>query len=145
MKKSILLILVLVPFLGFSQTIDSAWVVNHYTKKEVMIPMRDGVKLFTAIYTPKEATEKHPIILFRTGYSCKPYGESNFTMIWNSPRKYFFAKNYIYVQQDVRGRWKSEGRFIDIRPFNDHKQTNTDTDESTDAYDTIACKKYSQQ
>ncbi len=137
MKKQSLIGLLFFPILCFSQIIDSAWVINHYTKKEVMIPMRDGVKLFTAIYTPKEETEKHPIILFRTGYSCKPYGEGNFTTIWNSPRKYFFAKNYIYVQQDVRGRWKSEGKFIDIRPFNEHKQTATDTDESTDAYDTI--------
>ena len=57
---------------------DSAWIRDNYTKKEVYITMRDGVKLFTAIYLPKDATEKHPILMTRTPYSCAPYGEQNF-------------------------------------------------------------------
>jgi putative CocE/NonD family hydrolase len=136
--KILLTILVLgINYYGFSQKIDSAWVVNNYTKSELMIPMRDGVKLFTAIYLPNSLAEKHPFIVFRTGYSAKPYGEKNFTPIWNSPRKYFFKENYIYVIQDVRGQNKSEGKFMHIRPYNDHKTSATDTDESTDSYDTI--------
>jgi len=92
MKKLLVILILLCSHSGFSQNIDSAWVVNHYSKREVMIPMRDGVKLFTAIYLPSSSEEKHPFILFRTGYSAKPYGVKNFTPIWNSPRKYFLKK-----------------------------------------------------
>lgn len=122
--------------MAFAQIADSAWVVNNYTKKEYMIPMRDGIKLFTTVYAPKSNAEKHPIIITRTPYSCAPYGENNFTQIWYSPRKTFFQEGYIFVEQDVRGRWMSEGKFEDVRPFNPNKKGN-DTDEATDSYDTI--------
>ena len=137
MKKILIIIGLACCLQSFCQDIDSAWVVNHYTKKEVMITMRDGIQLFTAIYLPNSTAEKNPFIIFRTGYSAKPYGEKNFTPIWNSPRKYFFKENYIYVIQDVRGRNKSEGKFEHIRPYKFQKNSATDTDESTDAYDTI--------
>jgi putative CocE/NonD family hydrolase len=137
MKFILIVSLLFISLVTFSQNRDSTWIVNNYSKKEVMITMRDGIKLFTAIYTPKSVTEKHPFILFRTGYSAKPYGEKNFTPIWSSPRKYFFKENYIYVIQDVRGRNKSEAVFEHIRPYIEHKITLTQTDESTDAYDTI--------
>lgn len=137
MKQLLRLFLLLLPFSGFSQNADSAWILNNYTKKEVYIPMRDGTKLFTVIYAPKDNTEKHPLLLVRTPYSCAPYGEGKFTSMWYSPRKYFLKEKYIYVQQDVRGRWMSEGNFVDVRPYNPNKKTNTDIDEASDAFDTI--------
>ncbi len=135
MKRG-LFILLLLPIVTIAQIPDSAWVVNNYTKKEYLIPMRDGIKLFTTVYAPKNNAEKHPILLTRTPYSCAPYGESVFTKIWNGPRKAFFQEGYIYVIQDVRGRWMSEGKFEDVRPFNPNKKAN-DTDEATDSYDAI--------
>jgi putative CocE/NonD family hydrolase len=136
--KKIIFLLFAIPFLAGAQEIDSTWVVNNYTKKEVMIPMRDGVKLFTTIYAPKDVSEKHPILIQRTPYSCAPYGENNFAQVWNKgyPRKYFFKEKYIYVTQDVRGRWMSEGVFQDVRPYNPNKKGN-EIDEATDAYDAI--------
>ncbi len=70
--------LILFSCASFSQTADSAWIVNNYIKLEKSISMRDGVKLFTAIYVPKDKTEKHPVLIHRTPYSCAPYGENNF-------------------------------------------------------------------
>ncbi len=116
---------------------DSAWIKEHYYKIERYIPMRDGIKLFTAIYIPKDSTEKHPILLTRTPYSCFPYGEQNFNAgLWGSHRRYYARENYIMVTQDVRGRWMSEGEFMDIRPFNPNKK-GTETDEASDTYDAI--------
>lgn len=136
MKKILVLLVALTPLVTKAQNADSLWVVNNYTKKEVMVPMRDGVKLFTTLYIPKDVSEKHPILITRTPYSCAPYGESNFTAIWNSARKYYFKENYIYVIQDVRGRWMSEGVFEDVRPYQPAKKGNT-IDEASDAYDAI--------
>lgn len=117
---------------------DSAWVRDNYTKKEVYIPMRDGIKLFTSVYIPKDMSEKHPILMTRTPYSCAPYGEQNFSArLWLSYYRYYARKNYIFVTQDVRGRWMSEGEFVDVRPFNPDKKTNKDIDEASDTYDAI--------
>lgn len=135
--KKLLIAICLIPLIGFSQNADSLWFVTNYTKKEVLIPMRDGVKLFTSLYIPKSKSEKHPLLLTRTPYSCAPYGEANFSGMWRSPRKYFLQENYIIVQQDVRGRWMSEGNFVDVRPYNPNKQLKTDVDEASDTYDTI--------
>jgi len=87
MKKIIpLLLLIYFSFAAMAQvnpitvgSQDSAWILENYTKKEDYIAMRDGVKLFTAIYIPKDPTEKHPILMMRTPYSCAPYGEQNFS------------------------------------------------------------------
>ena len=109
---------------------------DGYTKIERMIPMRDGVKLFTAIYIPKDNSEKHAFLLERTPYSCAPYGETNYT---NSlgPNGLFKNEAYIYVYQDVRGRHMSEGNFQEMTPAIDNKKSNTDVDESSDTYDTV--------
>jgi putative CocE/NonD family hydrolase len=121
-----------------SNSQDSAWIRDNYTKKEVYIPMRDGIKLFTSVYLPKDVTEKHPVLMTRTPYSCSPYGEQNFTTnLWTRHWRYYARENYIIVIQDVRGRWMSEGEFVDIRPFNPDKKTNADIDEASDTYDTI--------
>ncbi len=115
---------------------DSAWIRDNYTKKEIMIPMRDGIKLFTAVYTPKNNSEAHPILMTRTPYSCAPYGESNFRAFWDNHWRYYMRRNYIIVLQDVRGRWMSEGEFMDVRPFNPNKK-GTEFDEASDTYDAI--------
>ena len=115
---------------------DSAWIVDHFVKQEVTIPMRDGVKLFTAIYSPKDKSEKHPILMIRTPYSCAPYGSAFSDRILFSHWKYYARENYIIVMQDVRGRWMSEGEFVDVRPFNKNKKSN-EIDEASDTYDAI--------
>jgi hypothetical protein len=138
MLKLHVLLFLLIPFLGSAQTIDSAWFKNNYTKKEVYIPMRDGVKLFTAVYTPKDNAEKHPILITRTPYSCAPYGENNYSpRYYRSHYKEYLKENYIIVVQDVRGRWMSEGTFVDVRPFIENKKSTTDIDEASDTYDMI--------
>ena len=116
---------------------DSLWVRENYTKKEIYIPMRDGVKLFTAVYTPKDMSEKHPILMNRTPYSCAPYGADFSGRLLLSHWKYYCRENYIIVIQDVRGRWMSEGEFVDVRPFIKNKKTNNDIDEASDTYDAI--------
>jgi putative CocE/NonD family hydrolase len=135
--KKLLIVICLIPLLGYSQNADSLWFVTNYTKKEILIPMRDGVKLFTSLYIPKDQTEKHPLLITRTPYSCAPYGENKFTGIWRGPRKYFAKENYIIIQQDVRGRWMSEGNFVDVRPYIPNKLNKNDVDESSDTFDTI--------
>jgi putative CocE/NonD family hydrolase len=110
---------------------------EHYTKKEVYIPMRDGVKLFTSIYLPKDNAEKHPMLMTRTPYSCAPYGDKEFRPYYNTYLNNYLQKGYIMILQDVRGRWMSEGTFVDVRPFNPNKKTKQDIDEASDTYDTI--------
>ncbi|TDQ10245.1 CocE/NonD family hydrolase [Pedobacter metabolipauper] len=121
---------------SFSQTTDSAFVRENYTKIERSIPMRDGVKLFTSIYIPKDQTKKYPFLINRTPYTVAPYGENNFkTTLGPSP--FLLREGFIFVYQDVRGRWMSEGEFVDIRPHVDNKKSKKDIDESSDTYDTI--------
>jgi hypothetical protein len=121
----------------YAQNSDSTWFVNNYTKLEKYITMRDGIKLFTSFYIPKDVTEKHPFLLTRTPYSCWPYGENQFAAYWTGFRMAYAKENYILVTQDVRGRYMSEGTFEDVRPFNKNKKTSKDTDEASDTYDAI--------
>lgn len=134
--RKILIALLLVSFYAKAQHADSAWIVNNYTKKEVYIPMRDGVKLFTSVYMPKDTSTKHPILLSRTPYSCAPYGELKWKPWWNGYESAYFSEGYIMVIQDVRGRWMSEGNFEDVRPFNPDKK-GIQIDEASDTYDAI--------
>jgi uncharacterized protein len=116
---------------------DSSWVREHYTKTEQMVPMRDGVRLFTAIYTPNDTIGKHPVLLYRTPYSCSPYGTAQFNFrLYNTYWINYLRMGYIIVIQDVRGKYMSEGDFVDVRPFNPAKQ-GKETDEASDAYDAI--------
>lgn len=135
-KNSFLFILLSFSLASFSQNADSTWIVNNYIKMEKSITMRDGIKIFTSIYIPKDKTEKHPILITRTPYSCAPYGENTFRDFWNSYQNEYFKEGYIMVIQDVRGRWMSEGKFEDVRPFNSNKK-NSEIDEASDTYDTI--------
>ena len=123
--------------LAQTNTLDSSWVRENYIKWERMVPMRDGKKLFTAIYIPKDKSEKHPILVRRTPYSSAPYGEANFPdAFWNSYHRLYMRENYIMVVQDVRGRYMSEGEFVDVRPFNPTKK-GTEIDEASDTYDAV--------
>lgn len=109
---------------------------TRFTKIERMIPMRDGTKLFTAIYIPKNTDKKYPILMVRTPYSCNPYGEDNYRRALG-PTRLFGEDDYIYVYQDVRGRYMSEGKFKETTPHIANKKTAKDVDESSDTYDTI--------
>src|ERR1044071_32107 len=111
------------------------YIKSHYTKSEVMIPMRDGVKLFTSIYEPKDKKQKYPIMFDRTPYSVAPYGPKEFRTSLG-PDELFAREGYIFVYQDVRGRYMSEGVYEDVRPYIPHK-TGNQIDETTDTYDTV--------
>jgi uncharacterized protein len=114
---------------------NAAWLAEHYTKFEHRIRMRDGIRLFTRVYVPKDDSQAWPILLTRTPYALKPYGADNY----NDPAGSFrtFAKNkFILVAQDVRGRYGSEGEYMHVRPFNPNKGSK-DTDENSDAWDSI--------
>lgn len=112
------------------------YVKAHYTKYEYRIPMRDGKRLFTSVYAPKDASQAYPILMDRTPYSVAPYGEDQYKKeIGPSPE--FERSGYIIVYQDVRGRYMSEGDFQEMRPHLDVKKSAQDVDDSTDMYDTI--------
>jgi putative CocE/NonD family hydrolase len=115
---------------------NDTYVQNNYNKQEVTITMRDGIKLFTSIYSPKNKNKKYPILMMRTPYSCKPYGEDKFRKKI-SPNIHLMKQGYIIVYQDVRGRWMSEGTYDNMRAYIPNKKSNTDIDESSDTYDTI--------
>ncbi len=113
------------------------WIRSNYTKYEYRIPMRDGVKLFTSVYVPKDAGQHiYPILLDRTPYTVAPYGVDQFKTSLG-PSELFARSKYIFVYQDVRGKFLSEGTYEDMRPYIAGKQTRHDVDESSDAYDTI--------
>ena len=136
MRKVLFYFLLIAGLTSNAQVNDSTWIRNNYTKKEVYIPMRDGVRLFTSVFIPNDNKEKHPILITRTPYSCKPYGEDNYPPYWKGYRKEYFKEGYIVVNQDVRGRWMSEGEFKNVRPFIDDKK-GKEIDEASDTYDTV--------
>lgn len=109
---------------------------EHYTKYEYLVPMRDGVHLFTAVYVPKDASHAYPFLINRTPYSVAPYGVDQYPKILG-PSLEFRKSGYIFVNQDVRGRWQSEGTFVEMQPHIDDKKSKQDVDDSTDLYDTI--------
>ena len=121
---------------GFVHSQDSSGLKASYAKAEYQIPMRDGVKLFTAVYAPRDKSQKYPILLTRTPYSIAPYGTDNYPRRLG-PSALFAKEGYIVVYQDVRGKHMSEGKYSDVRPHNPNKKTKTDIDEASDTYDTI--------
>jgi putative CocE/NonD family hydrolase len=109
---------------------------EHYTKHEYRIPMRDGIKLFATVYVPKDESQAYPIMMQRTPYSVAPYGADNYRALLG-PSELFEKEGFIFVYQDVRGRYMSEGEFVDV-PFHKIRLSGpADTDEATDTYDTI--------
>lgn len=115
---------------------NEKWVYENYTKKSLYITMRDGVKLYTTIYAPKDNTKKHPILMGRTPYSIAPYNDKFNGRLFGSYWIEYMKKGYIMVQQDVRGKWMSEGSYVDVRPYNPNKK-GTEIDEASDTYDAI--------
>jgi putative CocE/NonD family hydrolase len=109
-----------------------------YQKLEVRIPMRDGVKLFTSIYVPRDTSSAHPILMDRTPYGVAPYGPDAYkTSLGPGGSARYTDAGFIFVFQDARGRFESEGAYTEMTPHKDVKKSKTDVDESTDSYDTI--------
>ncbi|MBL3656741.1 CocE/NonD family hydrolase [Fulvivirga sediminis] len=139
MKRAfIMLFFLIIGMPVFSQDLDSLFVRDNYEKYEYHIPMRDGVELFTCVYAPKDKSKKYPIMLHRTPYSAGPYGEDNYKTSLG-PSKYLMRDMYIFVYQDVRGRWMSEGEYDNMRPQieGNKKKDKDQIDESSDTFDTI--------
>ena len=117
---------------------------EHYTKHEFRIAMRDGVRLFTHVYVPKDRSQTYPILLMRTPYGIGPYGVDNYPSTreprWIrtfSPAPSLISHGMIFAFQDVRGKMMSEGAFTDVTPYLPSKRSKSDVDQSSDAYDTI--------
>lgn len=139
MKKQLLLSFAFLSmsFFTFGQTpkTDSLYMRTNYSKSEHLIAMRDGIKLYTIVYTPKDTSKKYPFLLNRTCYNAS--GNDNYKV--RTPSPYLIQDGYILVYQDVRGRYMSEGVFDNMRPNipgNNPKDKKT-IDESSDAWDTV--------
>ena len=127
-------VLFLAPGIVSAQGVE--YLKENYTKYEHPIPMRDGVRLFTAVYVPKDVSKPYPIMMLRTPYSVRPYGVDNFPKRLG-PSQHFSKDGYIFVYQDVRGRYLSEGEYVHVRPHIAAKNGTSDIDESSDTYDTV--------
>jgi hypothetical protein len=114
---------------------DAFDVKANYEKSEHRVRVRDGARLFTTVYAPRDRSRAYPVMLNRTPYSVRPYGDGYRTSL--GPSEHFMREGYIFVYQDVRGRWMSEGDYVNVRPYNPKKSGPRDVDESTDTYDTI--------
>jgi uncharacterized protein len=137
--KPLLVVLLasLCPSPPFAQTKPETFdVKEHYTKYEYYIPMRDGKKLFTSIYVPKDSSHPYPFLMVRTPYGVGPYGVDQFKRRLG-PTEAFDKAGYIFVFEDVRGRYLSEGTFVEMHPHIDNPKSSADVDESTDTYDTV--------
>ena len=126
-------VLLLLPVSLRAQGAD--WIRANYTKREFEIPMRDGVRLFTAVYSPKDETKRYPILLRRTPYSVSPYGVDKVPASLG-PSEVLAKEGFIFALQDVRGRYGSEGKFEHMRPYRPGKK-GQEIDEASDTYDTI--------
>jgi len=109
---------------------------DFYNKMDTLIPMRDGVKLYTVIYTPKNDSALYPVLMERTPYSVSPYGSNNFGY-QPAPNTDLLREGYILVLQDVRGRFMSEGKNLEVTPHIANKKSSKEVDESSDTYDTV--------
>ncbi len=134
MKKLLLILVMVSPFFLLGQ--GKEWNKENYTKKEFRIPMRDGITLFTSVYIPKDTSRYYPILMVRTPYTVSPYGEDKFPEKLG-PSEEFARQGFIFVFQDVRGQFMSEGNYNNMRPYIPDKKSGKDVDESSDTYDTI--------
>ena len=135
MRQLLTSFLVILSFTSNAQN-DLNYVKEHYTKLDTTIIMRDGIKLFTIIYIPKDVSKDMPFLMERTPYSAAPYGVDNYPNTIG-PNRSLMKEQYIFVVQDVRGRYMSEGVNLEVTPHIAHKKSNADVDESSDTYDTI--------
>ena len=137
MYKKILLLLCITSLTAKSQnTNDTNFVKENYTKIDTVIKMRDGIKLYTVIYLPKDDTQKYPFLMERTPYSSAPYGANNYSKRIG-PNIQLAKEKYIFIYQDVRGRYMSEGHNLEVTPYIANKKNSNDVDESSDTYDTV--------
>lgn len=155
MRRLLLLIIILAYSVDVwaqnGRNVTGEWLKENYTKREVMIPMRDGARLYTAVYEPVSSSEAKPVMLVRTPYSLRPYGfeageepsKDRFAYssgMWGDLLNYA-ADGYVIVLQNVRGTYLSEGEFENIRPHLSGKAGGKTTkpliDEATDTYDTV--------
>ncbi|MFO0939187.1 MAG: CocE/NonD family hydrolase [Pirellulales bacterium] len=119
--------------LALAQPIDrGGYIKANYSKQETRIKMRDGAELHTTIFSPQDKSQQYPIIISRTPYSCRPYGEEMHRAI--GPSAHLEREGFIFVKQDVRGRWNSSDKYDNMRPHVPHKEG---ISESSDTYDTI--------
>ncbi len=133
----LLLLLAAWPLVAQQPAEPSAGTVRErYTKYEYQVPMRDGVRLFTAVYVPKDTSRTYPFLITRTPYNVAPYGVDAYKPALG-PSEEFEQEGFIFVYQDARGRYMSEGEFQQVRPHVPDKRTPKDIDESSDTYDTI--------
>ena len=116
---------------------DSLYFNQHYDKAEYQIPMRDGVKLYTIVYSPRDHSVKYPVLYYRTPYNISPYGDTKDFNFRRGLSPAFLREGFIFVFQDVRGRFMSEGTYMHMRPFIENKTSDRDVDESSDAFDTM--------
>mgnify|MGYP002146209571 FL=1 len=135
MTKFAALIFILFSLPAFAQ-VKQGYVKEHYIKTDTLITMRDGIRLYTVIFTPKDISEKYPILMERTPYSAGPYGNDQYPNRIG-PDTNLMKEKYIFVIQDVRGRYMSEGINLEMTPHIKNKKSNRDVDESSDTFDTI--------
>ncbi|HBY61531.1 MAG TPA: X-Pro dipeptidyl-peptidase [Solibacterales bacterium] len=132
-----LLCAVLIPAAAHAQPAAPSYGIRaHYTKYEHRIPMRDGARLHTAVYVPKDDSQTYPFLIVRTPYSASPYGVDRYPTRLG-PSEPFAREGFIFVTQDVRGRYQSEGEWVEMRPHLAAKRSPKDVDESSDTYDTV--------
>ena len=136
MKKLLMLPFLFLCLSALGQEKKPNYVAENYTKQEVRIKMRDGLELFTAIYSPKDTSKKYPIVMQRTPYNCAPYGPDQFKRSI-APNETMMKEGYIVVYQDVRGRYMSDGLYDNMRGYIPNKKGKTEVDEASDTYDTI--------
>ena len=136
MRKKILSASILFTCILSSAHGQSSFVKENYTKMDTTITMRDGVKLYTVIYSPKDESQLYPFLMERTPYSSGPYGNDRYAREVG-PNGGLMKEKYIFVYQDVRGRYMSEGTNQEVTPYIANKKTQKDVDESSDTYDTI--------
>ena len=119
-----------------SAQVNNNFVKENFIKIDTNIVMRDGIKLKTIIYVPKDETEKYPFLIERTPYSAGPYGDTAFANRIG-PNVNLQQEKYIFVYQDVRGRYMSEGINLEVTPHISNKKNSRDVDESSDTYDAV--------
>ncbi|MFN8206942.1 MAG: CocE/NonD family hydrolase [Bacteroidales bacterium] len=137
MRTRLLVLLLTNSFILSAQNPDSLYLVKHYNKAEYRIPMRDGKTLFTVVYSPKDTSMKYPVLFNRTPYSVAPYGDRMGISFYKGLSASFLKEGFIFVYQDVRGRFMSEGNYEHMRPFIREKKDAQDVDENSDAWDSM--------
>jgi uncharacterized protein len=135
MKKILLSICCFAVFAAAAQG-QSNFVKENFTKMDTTITMRDGIKLYTVIYIPKDASQPYPFLMERTPYSAGPYGNTAYPN-QVGPNETLMKEKFIFVTQDVRGRYMSEGINLEVTPYIAAKKNKKDVDESSDTYDTV--------